>query len=130
MLSVLDSEYLFIIFIFKYHLYLSKEKKEIWGEKIKMELGEPDESGRMHPIPRFLETTSRYNTWMIKTKKEEESIKFFIDFNKSDNILYDNLYIGDYKIVIRFPICNKDNLPSQIKIEKFSLINHIFLASY
>ncbi len=130
MLSILGSEYLFIILKFKYYLYLSKEKKEIWGEKIKMELGEPDESGLMRPIPRFLKTTSRYNTWMIKNKKEEESIKFFIDFNKYDNILYDNLYIGDYEIVIRFPICNKDNLPSQIKIEKFSLINNIFLASY
>lgn len=67
---------------------------------------------------------------MKNSKKKEEFMKLFIDFNKSDNILYDNLYIGEYKIVIKFPIGEKDNLPGQIRIEKFSLINGAFLTSY
>ncbi len=64
------------------------------------------------------------------SKKREEPIKLFIDFNKSDNSLYDNLYIEDFKIVIKIPMGEKDNLPGHIKIERFSLVNEVFLTSY
>ncbi len=67
---------------------------------------------------------------IIKIKRDEESIKFFIDFDKADNILYDNLYIGEYKIVIKIPMGEKDKFRGQTKIERFSLINDIFLTSY
>ena len=67
---------------------------------------------------------------IINNKKREESIKFFIGFNKSDNSLYDNLYIEDFKIVIKIPMGEKDNLPGHIKIERFSLVNEVFLTSY
>jgi len=64
------------------------------------------------------------------SKKEEESIKFFIEFNKADNTLYDNLFLGEYKIVIKTPMNERDNPLSQIKIECFSLVNNTFLTSY
>jgi len=64
------------------------------------------------------------------SEKEEESIKLFIDFNKADNVLYDDLFLGEYKIVIKIPMGERDNVLGQIKIEYFSLVNNTFLASY
>jgi hypothetical protein len=63
-------------------------------------------------------------------REEGESMKNFIDFNKNDNILYDNLYVGEFHIVIKTPMVRMDNLNRKIKIEWFSIVDDIFLTSY
>lgn len=63
-------------------------------------------------------------------KKDEESMKNFIDFNKNENILYDNLYLGEFHIVIKTPMMKKGNSLRKIKVEYFSLMNDTFLTSY
>ncbi|MFX1394736.1 MAG: hypothetical protein ACFFAH_14340 [Promethearchaeota archaeon] len=56
----------------------------------------------------------------------------FIDFDKSEKIFYNNLYLDDYKIVIKVPIGDLDYIKtsSDFKIEKFDLTNKAFILSY
>ena len=58
-----------------------------------------------------------------------DSISKYLDFNKNDNRFYNNLFIDEYKFIIKVPLL--DEQPSEeIKIEKFSFINDVFLISY
>ena len=56
----------------------------------------------------------------------------FIDFDKSEKIFYNNLYLDDYKIVIKVPIGDIDYIKtsSDVKVEKFDLTNKAFILSY
>ena len=63
-------------------------------------------------------------------KDKGELIKRFIDFDKDTNILYNNLYLNNFKIVIKIPLDEKETSQPKIKIEKFSLVNDIYLTSY
>ncbi|TFG25039.1 MAG: hypothetical protein EU532_12005 [Promethearchaeota archaeon] len=60
-------------------------------------------------------------------------IKEFIDFDKNNDIIYDNLYLEDEKIVIKTPIIKKDDIYKCIKngfkIERFNLTNYTFLLT-
>ena len=55
----------------------------------------------------------------------------FLDFDKVSSIVYNNLYLEDYKLVVKIPIDDKDYEKSktEIKIEKFDLNNRAFLLS-
>ena len=57
-------------------------------------------------------------------------VKKFIDFDKNNNIFYNNLYLNDSKIVIKIPLIEKENSQPEIKIEKFTLVNNVYLTSY
>ena len=63
-------------------------------------------------------------------KDKGELIKRFIDFDKDTNILYNNLYLNNFQIVIKIPLDEKEISQPKIKIEKFSLVNDIYLTSY
>ena len=63
-------------------------------------------------------------------KEKRDHIKRFIDFDKDTNILYNNIYLNNFKIVIKIPLDEKENSQPEIKIEKFSLVNDIYLTSY
>ena len=63
-------------------------------------------------------------------KKKRDLIKRFIDFDKDTNIFYNNIYLNNFKIVIKIPLDEKENSQQEIKIEKFSLVNDIYLTSY
>ena len=62
------------------------------------------------------------------------NISLFIDFDKIRNVLYNNIYLEDEKVVIKMPLIkNKDmndNMEEKMKFEKFALENHIYLLSY
>jgi len=58
----------------------------------------------------------------------------FIDFDKNENIFYDNLYIKDYDFVIKIPILfltksfiSKKEFRTKIKLEKFNLSKYTYL---
>lgn len=68
------------------------------------------------------------NTTNFKYKRD--LIKRFIDFDKDANIFYNNLYLNDFKIVIKIPLIEKESSQPEIKIEKFSVGNNIYLTSY
>ncbi|TFF90344.1 MAG: hypothetical protein EU548_03475 [Promethearchaeota archaeon] len=63
-------------------------------------------------------------------RKNREAVKKFIDFDKNDQLFYDNLFLDEENIVIKIPLTNNDNSSKNVKIERFSLANHTFLTSY
>jgi hypothetical protein len=58
----------------------------------------------------------------------------FIDFDKKKGVFYDNIWLGEQKIVIKMPLTKKDypdKFPSwDIRIEEFNLVNNIYLLAY
>ena len=73
---------------------------------------------------------------MVQDDSSEEVVikSMFIDFDKGTSIFYDNLYLDDYKIVVKTPIvcCKKltETIDIKVKIEKFDLTKYAFLTSY
>ena len=63
-------------------------------------------------------------------KDDQISIQKFIDWDKFENIFYNNLYLENYKIVIKIPLLPKRESENQIKIKKFNLEKYTFLISY
>ncbi|MFX1397675.1 MAG: hypothetical protein ACFFAS_11615 [Promethearchaeota archaeon] len=68
----------------------------------------------------------------IQAPVEEEDLVLskFIDFDKNENVFYDNLYIDDYKIVLKIPLFKKHERKNDITIEKFTLENYLYLFAY
>ena len=58
------------------------------------------------------------------------SIQKFIDWDKFENIFYNNFYLDNYKIVIKIPLLPKEETEDEIKVKKFNLEKYTFLISY
>ena len=58
------------------------------------------------------------------------AVSKFIDFDKEGNTFYDNVYIDDYKIVVKMPLLKSRKDSKEIQIKKFTLENYTFLFSY
>lgn len=54
----------------------------------------------------------------------------FLDWDKYKNIFYNNIYLKDYKIVIKIPLITKIGNEGEIKIKRFSLTKYTYLISY
>ena len=67
---------------------------------------------------------------MSDIKHKGDLIKKFIDFDKDTNLFYNNIYLSDFQIVIKIPLIEKENFQQETKIEKFSLVNDVYLTSY
>lgn len=63
-------------------------------------------------------------------KKEENDVSMFLDFDKREEIFYNNLYLEDYKIVVKIPIKPDENIEKQVKIEEFDLAKYTYLLGY
>ena len=63
-------------------------------------------------------------------KDNQISIQKFIDWDKFENIFYNNLYLENYKIVIKIPLIPKRESKNEIKIKRFNLGKYTFLISY
>lgn len=63
-------------------------------------------------------------------KQDFPFAKNFLDFNKQEELFYYNLYLDDYKIVIKIPLIHDEDLKDEIKFEQFHLSNNMFLASF
>ena len=65
------------------------------------------------------------------TQNEDFTTRKFIDYDKGKKIFYDNLYLDDFKIVVKIPLSSKDNSKKDdIKIKKFNLEKYTYLLSY
>lgn len=54
----------------------------------------------------------------------------FLDFDKKSNVFYDNLYLSDYKLVVKTPITEKRTAsPERVRIEEFILTNYVYLTT-
>ena len=45
-------------------------------------------------------------------------------------IFYDNIWLDDQKVVIKIPLLEKNDLYTDIEVEKFNLANRVFLLAY
>ncbi len=63
-------------------------------------------------------------------KDNQISIQKFIDWDKFENIFYNNLYLENYKMVVKIPLIPKQEPKNEIKIKRFNLEKYTFLISY
>ena len=63
-------------------------------------------------------------------EQDELTISKFLDFDKNKNIFYDNIYLDDYRIVVKVPLIDKRKREQDMKINKFDLTKYTFLLSY
>ncbi|MFX1488687.1 MAG: hypothetical protein ACFFBI_06030 [Promethearchaeota archaeon] len=63
-------------------------------------------------------------------KESEISLRRFIDWDKFRNIFYNNIYLENYKIVIKMPLIPQMDSEDDIKIKKFNLEKYTYLCSY
>ncbi len=59
------------------------------------------------------------------------SLNKFLDFDKTVNIFFYNIYLKDLKFAIKIPISDskKEKYMEDIKIEKFDLTRYTFLLN-
>ncbi len=62
-------------------------------------------------------------------KKKGFSVSKYIDWDKFKNRFYNNIYLDDYKIVIKIPLIQTEKSQDDIKIRRFNL-ETTFLLSY
>jgi len=72
------------------------------------------------------------NNKKISLRTSENHLNKFIDFNKNNEIFYDNVYLNDIKFVIKIPLqdSRKKRSINNIRIEKFNLTNSIYMFNY
>jgi len=63
-------------------------------------------------------------------KDKEISIQKFIDWDKFENVFYNNFYLQNYKIVVKMPLVPRKRNKEEIQIKKFDLEKYTFLVSY
>jgi len=61
-------------------------------------------------------------------KKKSET--FFIDWYKFKNRFYNNLYLEDFKIVVKMPLIQREEEKETVKVKRFDLTKYIYLISY
>jgi len=61
-----------------------------------------------------------------------QRISKFIDFDKKQEVLYNNLYLNDEKIVVKMPIhLNRGGHKGNgVRLDKFDLKKYTYLVSY
>jgi hypothetical protein len=63
-------------------------------------------------------------------KKDDISIQKFIDWDKCRNMFYNNIYLENWKIVIKMPLIPDKDSEGDIKIKKFDLEKYTYLCGY
>ena len=63
-------------------------------------------------------------------EKDEITISMFLDWDKYKNCFYNNLYLEDYKVVIKIPLIKDKPKKNDLKIKKFNLAKYTYLVSY
>jgi len=69
-------------------------------------------------------------TVVPSVEKEELTISMFLDWDKYKNCFYNNLYLEDYKVVVKIPLIKDKHRKNELKIKKFNLAKYTYLVSY
>ena len=67
---------------------------------------------------------------LTKTSKAITKMGKFIDFDKSKRRFYNNLYLDDYKIVVKMSLTKEKGSKEDFRIEKFDLTKYTYLLAY
>ena len=51
----------------------------------------------------------------------------FLDFDKNQKVFYNNLWLDDFKVVVKIPILEDNPSKKQVSIEKFDLTKYLYL---
>ncbi|TFF87104.1 MAG: hypothetical protein EU550_03985 [Promethearchaeota archaeon] len=78
------------------------------------------------------------NAILTTRRIEKETVNCFLDYDKTEMVFYDNLYLKEPNYVIKIPIGitnldyyeKFDNSQEEIKTEKFDLVKYTYLTSY
>ena len=57
-------------------------------------------------------------------------MNLFLDFDKNKHVFYNNLYIDEYKLVVKTPINKREKHEFNTKIEEFDLTKYTYLTHY
>ena len=62
----------------------------------------------------------------------EKFLKKFVDYDKKNGLLYDNMYLDDIEFVIKIPFqdSRKEGSINNIRIAKFNLTDSIYISNY
>ena len=63
-------------------------------------------------------------------KKNEISVQKFIDWDKCKNTFYNNMYLDNWKIVIKMPLIPDEDSEGDVKIKRFDLEKYTYLCGY
>jgi len=63
-------------------------------------------------------------------KEDHMTIQKFIDWDKCRNMFYNNVYLENWKIVIKMPLIPREESEDNIKIRKFNLEKYTYLCGY
>ena len=58
----------------------------------------------------------------------QESLKKYIDFDKTNKIIYGNYFLDEFKIVLKVPIVLDGNQDAEIKIDNFNITEYNYLT--
>lgn len=69
-------------------------------------------------------------TSFVEEKEQNLVVSKFLDFDKDEIIFYNNLYIDEFKLVVKIPLSSPKSEISRenIKIEKFDLARYTYLT--
>ncbi len=68
---------------------------------------------------------------VVRTVKSNDVIiQKFIDWDKFENVFYNNFYLENFKIVVKVPLFPNLGPKEDLKIKKFNLEKYTFLISY
>ena len=67
---------------------------------------------------------------LAKQSKVNTKVGKFIDFDKNKRRFYNNIYLDDYKIVVKMPLIKEKESKEEIKVEKFDLTKYTYLLAY
>ncbi len=57
-------------------------------------------------------------------------LKNFLDLDKKNKLLYNNIYLDDIKIVIKMPLVAQEEREFEVIFEKFDLTKYNYLVAY
>ena len=65
-------------------------------------------------------------------EKNNTIFKKYLDFDKENDILYDNMYMEDHKMVIKIPLFtfNETDFNFKLKFDDFNLEDYNYLLTY
>jgi len=68
---------------------------------------------------------------LVRTVNNNDvTVQKFIDWDKFENLFYNNFYLENFKIVVKVPLFPKQVSKEDFKIKKFNLEKYTFLISY
>jgi hypothetical protein len=58
------------------------------------------------------------------------SFKRFLDYDKKEKVIYDNLYLSIQKVVIKTPLSRTKDIQDDLVLEDFNLAKYTYLIGY